>query len=142
MYVQLHAVSAAATGLISSSSGCKYPGDTLTYECTVEGGVATVWKGSVFDLCEKSDYRPLLHTRDYTNSSKVQYVECDNITTVVLQAIASDNNTMNHTSYATIIAHCKLDGLTIVCLNDNGSEEIMVGNITITGKNIIHQGFL
>ena len=128
-------VTTETTGLILLSNSCNYPGDILTYECTVEGGVATVWKGSVFDLCDKSDDRSLIHSRYHErNGIEIKY-KCGNVTTIVLQAIVSDNNTMVYTSHASVTANCKLDGLKIECYVDNGTKEIMIGSTTINGKN-------
>ena len=101
----------------------------------MEGGIATIWKSSVFDLCETSYHRTLIHSRFHErNGTKLKY-KCGNITTIVLQAIVSDNNTMVFTSRASVTANCKLDGLTIECYVDNGTRDIMIGSTTINGKN-------
>ena len=100
----------------------------------MEGGVATVWKGSVFDLCEKSEGY-LLHTRFHErNGTEIKPI-CGDVTTIILQAIVSDNNTIVYTSQASVTANCTLDGLTIECYVDNGTKEFMLGSTTINGKN-------
>ena len=101
----------------------------------MEGGIATVWKGSVFDLCEKSDQRSLIHSRFHERYRTQIILICGNVTTIALQAIVSDNNTMVYTSRASVTANCKLNGLTIECYVDNGIKEIMIGSTTINGKN-------
>ena len=126
-------VTIEATGLISLSNSCNYPGDILTYECTVEGGVATTWKGSVFGVCE-SDLIGLIHTRFHERYGTDIKLICGNVTTIVLQAVVSDNTTI-YTSRAYVTANCKLNGLTIECYVDNGTREIVIGSTTINGKN-------
>ena len=124
-------VTTGATGLVSQSNSCNYPGDILTYECAVEGGIATIWKGSVFDLCERNDDRSLLHSRFHERYGTEINIICGNVTSIVLQAVVSDNNTMVYTSHASVTANCKLGGLTIECYVDDGIKEIMIGSTTI-----------
>ena len=100
----------------------------------MEGGIATIWKGSVFGLCEKSDQRGLIHSRFHERHGFEINIICGNVTTIVLQAVVSDN-TMVYTSHASVTANCKLDGLTIECYVDDGVKEIMIGSTTISGKN-------
>ena len=105
---------------------CAYPGDILTYECTMEGGVATVWMGSVLDIytCDIL----FLHSR-FNNGTAQK--SCGNDTIVALGE-SVDNNT--YTSRVNITASCELNGTTIQCFHDDGLVSLMVGNSTIIGK--------
>ena len=38
---------------LTSANACVCSGDTLYYEYSVTGGIATVWKGSAFDCSQK-----------------------------------------------------------------------------------------
>ena len=53
-------------------TNCTCPGYTVTYECTVMGGVGTVWRGSAVNCENSANEMLLLHNcfglsdRDYT----------------------------------------------------------------------------
>ena len=108
---------------------CAYPGDILSYECTAEGGVITVWMGSALDiLCEQPSYSlMLLHSRFSNGTAQMS---CGNDSIVALGEV--DNNT--YTSHVNITASCELNGTTIQCIQDDGITESVIGNSTITGK--------
>ena len=56
-------VNGSSSELIQTShkAGCVCPGDTLVFECSVMGGAATIWKGTIFN-CVSNEIL-LRHTR-------------------------------------------------------------------------------
>ena len=72
---------------------CLYPGDILTYECTVMGepGGSTAWRGSVLNCI--SQEIALFHAN--YESTEGAYGECGDI---VGQSVRSDINAMNGNS--------------------------------------------
>ena len=76
-------------------SGCVCPGDTLTYECTVMGGVASFWTGTAL-YCE--DEIVLIHNR-FMPSAYSTSGSCNN-GTAVARSISVEGN--NYTSQLTV----------------------------------------
>ena len=68
-----------ASGLISTTANSNCPSDILTFECTVEGGVATVWKGTVFNLCEDQEISLLQSSFNDINGVR-KLIHCSNVT--------------------------------------------------------------
>ena len=123
-----------ATGLISTTASSNCPGDILTFECTVEGGIATVWKGTVFNLCEDQDIS-FRHSRLNDINETQKLIDCNNVTTVVAMIIRSHN--LTYTSEFSFTANCGLDGLTVECYKDDESNETLIGRKTVKGINIL-----
>jgi hypothetical protein len=89
-------------------NGCVCPGDTLTYECTVERGVATVWTGSAID----HNNIVLLHSHD-----RGVYRYCNNGTIVARGHIEGN---YSYTSQLNVTITPDTAGKTIECARDNG----------------------
>ena len=107
---------------------CAYPGDILTYECTLERGVATVWKLDIISYQHKV-HIVFLHSLDEFNDTK--QISCYN-STIIGENINVGNTT--HTSRVNITATCELNGTTIQCTQDDGLTESMIGSSTIISK--------
>ena len=73
-----------------SSSDCISPGycNTLTFECTVMGGLGTVWRGTAFSCENSNDEIVLLHSQ-FVNGT---LGTCNN-GTIVGQDIRVENDT-------------------------------------------------
>ena len=103
---------------------CICPGQNVTYECTVVGGLLTVWGGSVMGTgCEIT----LFH--GYPGS----YTICNN-GAVVGRGVEVNNNCF--TSQLTILLTPDLNQRTIQCSVDTGVEEFSIGRaqlLLITG---------
>ena len=117
---------AARNELISTAdSHCMCPGQTITYECTVVGGISTVWSGSVIGPgCESS----LFHSA-FQNSSESITIVCDN-GTVVGRRIGVNNNC--YTSQLSILLTPNLDQRTIQCSVDNGISATVIGTARLS----------
>ena len=67
-------------------SRCDCPEYTLSFLCSVEGGLLTVWKGSTFDCSNSNDEISFLHSH-FNNVTK----ECSN-KTIVVRSLRVENN--------------------------------------------------
>ena len=115
--------------ILVSNSDCASPGlrycDTLTFECTVVGGLGTVWRGSAFD-CENSNNEiTLLHSR-FVNGT---IGTCNN-DSIIGRSIGVENGTC-FTSQLSIMISPDLIGKTIECLHDDYNTTV-VGSFTIS----------
>ena len=96
-------------------SGCVCPGDTLTYECTVMGGIWTVWTGSAFNCYEIALlHSRFMNTRTYT---------CNN-GAIVAQSLSVEGN--YYTSQLNVTITPDIIGKTIECIVDNGTRSILL----------------
>ena len=116
---------------MGSNSTCRYPGNVYTYECTVENGIATVWK-----VGHKSCEIILLHSRFHNN--RTERHECDSNVNVFGESIGNetDNGTHYESQLHIILASsCGFNGTIIVeCYVDNGTNEILSDKFTTPGK--------
>ena len=110
------------------------PGDILTFECTVFGGVSTVYKfkSSAFDsiMCNIEDI-VLIHSRFNSSASSgdSQSRSCTiGNRNVALHGQSVRNVNGSYTSQLKITLFSSLYGSTIDCVHDNGSKEISVGS--------------
>ena len=96
-------------------SGCVCPGDNLTYECTVVGGVNefTYWTGTVLAIdCLYHTEIFLLHS-SFTSLNET-YQVCNN---VVLHSLSVEGN--NYTSQLNVTVTSDTIGKTIMCSYNN-----------------------
>ena len=125
------------TSDMGSDSTCHYPGNVHTFECTVENGIATVWK-VVHKSCNKEDIT-LLHSRFHNNSNvTTDRHECDGNVNVFGESIGNEtDNATDYTSrlHITLASSCGFIGTTVECSVDNGSSAILQETFTIPGNN-------
>ena len=112
--------------------GCACPGLKLVYECIVDGTettVATVWSGTAFNCPSTADQISLRHS-EFENGSAVGV--CSNGAMIMARGISGANDTF--ISRLTIIFDTSLQlvGTTIQCANDDGRNNHIIGNHTIT----------
>ena len=96
------------------------------YECTVTGGIATVWKGTAFD-CQSADNEVvLLHN---TNSTSLTAETCNNgaITGRVIKVESG-----NYTSRLMVRVSAEMNGSTIVCAHDTGMDTLVINSTVVT----------
>ena len=116
--------------ILVSSSDCALPAlrycDTLTFECTVVGGLGTVWRGSAFD-CENSNNEiTLLHSR-FVNGT---IGTCNN-DSIIGQSIGVENGTC-FISQLSVMITPDIIGKTIECIHDDYVNTTVVGSFTIS----------
>ena len=109
------------------TSGCVRPGDTLSYECTVMEGIATVWTGTAFNcLYYTSNEIVLLHSRFDTET----YGICNNgASIIVAKSLSVDGN--NYTSQLNVTITLDTAGKTIECARDDGRDTDYLFTLTI-----------
>ena len=106
---------------------CACPGDSLTYTCTVVGGVATVWSG----ICSGISTITMLHAR-FGDGSAVD--EC-NSGSIVGRGVSVVNYTgvPCYISELSFNASSDLNGRTVGCSRD-GVAIIGTDTVRIAGK--------
>ena len=108
---------------------CVSFGDQLTLECSVQGGVATVWHGSAFDCISNSII--LLHSQQSTGGG------C-NDEKIVAHSIGEFNNT--YVSQLTVNVTEGMNNKTIECAADAGNgtmEVVMLSTLIIVDHDAI-----
>ena len=123
---------------ISGANTCTCPGDivSLTYECTVMGGLGTIWQGSAINkYCTDSGGQILLlHSR--FGSEINNPVICGN-GIIAGQSVGVENNI--HMSRLTITTvSSDILGDTVECAHSQNGTTHIIGNTTIE----LHTGTL
>ena len=93
------------------TSGCVCPGDTLTYECTIEGFGFTIWTGTALD-CQ---YNIALRHSQFS-STYGAFGTCNN-GAIVARGLSVEGN--NYTSQLNVTVTSDIAGKTITCFYDN-----------------------
>ena len=110
-------------------SDCVCPGRELRLQCTVVGGVNTLWRGSALRDCQYNEIQ-LQHSR-FGDRSPVG--ECDNGGIVAHGVRRVDNNfTSELVININLDKNSTLSGNTITCFRDGGKTLMSIGNYTIT----------
>ena len=94
------------------TSGCVCPGDTLTYECTVEGSGFTIWTGTALDC----PYHIALRHSQFS-STYGAFATCNN-GAIVARSLSVEGN--NYTSQLNVTLNSNTAGKTIMCFSDDG----------------------
>ena len=107
------------------------PGETLTYNCTVNGTDSgnTVWSGTAFDCPSLKNRSILLHSRFEDGTTK----ECNN-GGIVAQSIGVGN--YSYTSELTVTVTAEILGKTIMCIYDNPPISEIYLSATIPGGSL------
>lgn len=108
--------------LIAGAAGCYHSNYTLTYECRVRGGGATVWKGSNFNCRNSNNEIILLHSRF---SSGTEGTCNDGV--ILGRSVRVEGN--EYTSQLSVM-FCPNTTGDINCIYDNGSKPNTIGTIT------------
>ena len=117
---------------IVTTHKCIYPGDTVTYECSVIGTGTTVFRGSAIESeCESSNNEIiLLHSRYNLTDGTV--VTCKS-GTIVGRSLRVDD--LCYISQLDLNFSSDLIGKTVECIHDNGtSEKVVRSHIISNGE--------
>ena len=111
------------------SPSCTCLGQELTFECTVDGDIATYWRGTALQECSNQQNRVIIrHSQHHTQQNTTE--ECGSTGTVVGTPVSTVN--MSYTSQLTINVSQHLNGSTIECVSDRGrsfgSSEILLSS--------------
>ena len=102
---------------------CVCPGNTVVFECTIVGAIATVWKGSFFTDCPSNSI--VLRHRVFTPGINGT---C-NDGAVVANGIEVINN--SYTSQLIVTVNPEVNNSTVECIRD-GSMEMTVGTCPLS----------
>ena len=102
---------------------CTCPGYTSIYECTVFGGAATVWKGTVFDCPSTNNEVILFHGINFTSQT------CNN-KVITGRVIMVENGA--YTSQLTVRVSTEMNGSIIECAHDTGITTPVIGSLLLT----------
>ena len=100
---------------------CTCPGYIVAYECTVMGGLGTVWSGSAFN-CENSANEMVLLHRRFGLSDRDYTKTCNNGAISGRGVRVSDDF---YTSQVNVTISRDLIGKTIECAHYSGSSQAM-----------------
>ena len=106
---------------------CACPGDSLTYTCTVVGGVVTQWRS----ICSGNEDITLLHTRFGDGSAAG---ECNGGSIVARGvSVVDDTGVPCYISELSFNASSDFNGRTVECSRD-GVDTIGTDTLRIAGK--------
>ena len=124
-YVLVLLVDCLTTGSkLNIAAACH--GDVLTFECTVNGGVTTVWKGSAFKCTHTSNDIILLHSRPNANGT------CDDGELKAYAELEVFGNKYFSQINITATYPLTVSMFTVACILDNGTAETIVSNWTVS----------
>ena len=130
--VQCHKMN-TALGQLVVLSDCVCPGHELRLECTVVGGGATIWKGSIFD-CTGNCYSIILRHSQFENGTSGV---CNN-GRIIGRSIntTSDSDGIKFISQLIIQLDVNdtLEGRTVECVH-NFNTQTTIGTHTIIPRN-------
>ena len=124
----------AALGQLMVLSECVCPGRELRLQCTVVGGLATIWKGAAFD-CPAHGNEILLRHTQFESGGATRVCNNGMIIGLYVNRTFDGPNDSIFTSQLTIhlpllnTTSNTLEGLTVKCIRDS---ENVIGNHTIT----------
>ena len=118
------------TGSKISTSVCQ--GDILTFNCTVNGGVSTVWQGSAFKCIQTNNEIVLLHSRSNTSNDSGS---CDDGDIAAYAVLYSNRDEYFSEINVTPTSPFTVSSFTVVCFKDNGTNAIVVSNWTVSISN-------
>ena len=101
---------------------CTCEGHNVTYECTVFGNGATIWKGTAFDCSLTNNELAIFHTINFTSQRPLP---CNN-GAITVHVIGAENG--SYKSQVTIQVSNELNGTTVVCAYDNGTLSTEIGS--------------
>ena len=113
-------------------SECTCPGHAIIYDCSITGPGTTVWRGSAFN-CTGNEIT-LRHSRFESGGTAG---ECNNRAIVGYSLHKVDNS---YTSRLNISVITEMNGRSVECIYDNGSNTSLIGRdvITITTGTLCH----
>ena len=107
-------------------------GDTLIFNCTVNGGHSTVWKGSAFNCMSTNNEIVLLHSR--SNGSSVNG-SCNDSDIAAYAILYSNGDEYFSEINVTTTSPFTVSSFTVICFHDSGTNTIVVSNWTVSVSN-------
>ena len=105
-------------------ASCICPGYEAVFECTVDDGVTTAWRGSALENC--SDGTVILRHSKFDEGHTINET-CGTSGPVVGRAISAENG--SYTSQLSILVNQELNGSTIECATDD--EQLQASSVQV-----------
>ena len=102
---------------------CGCQGYNVTYKCTVFSGAATVWRGTAFDCSFINNEFVIFN--DINNYTSQNPQTCTN-GAIIGRGTGVEND--SYTSQITVQISDELNGTSVVCAHDNGTDSIEIGS--------------
>ena len=116
---------------LTQVAGCLCSGETITYQCSVPAGIATVWRGSAFN-CPSISNAVVLHHSQYTSDNSSG--ECSGHD-IRGQGISAANSTYVSILNVTVNSNYSYyQNKMIECVYSDGSQLIPIGRIMINAS--------
>ena len=111
-----------------STNECVCPGNIVTYECTVFGGIGatTVWKSDIFQCSSGKQVIEFVHK---LSTLEEGYRVCNN-GDIAGRIVRIENN--HFTSQLNVTLSYDVAGRNIECISDNGTNTHRIGLLNIT----------
>ena len=121
--------------LIKVSNDCVCPGDIVTYECTVVGGIGAtiIWKSDFFQCPSGKKLIELVH-RPLTEGEEFHTRICNN-GNIAGRIVRIEN--VGYTSQLNITLTYDIAGESIECIGDNGTNTHRIGLLTLTATTVL-----
>ena len=100
---------------------CICQGYNVTYECTLVSSGATIWKGTAFDCPLINNEITIFHSINNYTSQRPK--ACNN-GAIIGHAVNAENDSYNIISRLTVHVSDELNGTTVICAHDNGTDSI------------------
>jgi hypothetical protein len=104
--------------------------NSVTFECSVRGGIATVFQGSALNCYDSSNEISLLHSR-YNTITGTNGTCNDRV--IVARSVSIESNCYTSTLNVTFISP-DIIGRTIKCLKDDGVTSTLIGIISVPSE--------
>ena len=115
---------------VLTTNDCDCQRNSVTFECSVLGGIATVFQGSALSCGATSDEISLLHSR--FNMTSGTNGSCSG-GLIVAQSVGVESNCYTSTLNVTFISP-NLIGRMISCIKDDGIASILIDTISIPAE--------
>ena len=115
---------------VLTTNDCDCQRNSVTFECSVLGGTATVFQGSALSCGATSNEISLLHSR-FNTSNGTNGLCNDGL--IVAQSVRIESNCYTSTLNVTFISP-NLIGRMINCIKDDGTTSILIDTISIPAE--------
>ena len=113
-----------------ATNDCDCQKNSVKFECSVLGGLATVFQGNALNCGATNDEITLLHSRFNTTSGTDG--SC-NDGAIVARSVNVESNCYTSTLNVTFISPT-LIGRMIKCIKDDGTTSILIGTISVPSE--------
>jgi hypothetical protein len=113
-----------------SKNDCGSQRNSITFECSIQGGLATVFQGSALNCDATTDEISLLHSR-FNTTSGTNGTCNDGV--IVARSVSIDGDCYTSTLNVTFISP-DMTGRTIKCIKDDGVTNTLIGTVSVPSE--------